>query len=309
MRRRSTVLARVSTVAIGAALLALAHCGSGAPAENTCNGAEALTVCPIGPVVHGVDVSYYQDTVDWAQAKQAGIDFGFARISDGVNSPDTKFAANWSAMKQAGVVRGAYQFFRPGQDPTAQAELALKALGNSGNIAPGDLPLVMDIEVTDSVPAATIRLNMQTWLDAIEKGTGRAPIVYTAPFMSATIGTTFAKYVLWVANYQVTCPTMPANWTSWTFWQTSGSGAAAGITGAVDLDDFNGTLADLLVFANGASKDGGTGDASLDGTASHDASADASSAPDGSIGTSGMSDSGASSAGSDAGGPGTPPCR
>jgi len=231
-----------------AAALTVGACGSSP--ERTCSDGATLTVCAAGPVVHGVDVSVYQGTIDWKKAANAGIAFGFARISDGLHSPDAMFATNWPAMKQAGVLRGAYQFFRPAQDPVAQADMAIAALAAAGPIAPGDLPLVLDMEVVDGVATDTIRQNMQAWLDRVEQGTGRAPILYTAPFMSATVGNGFTKYTLWVANYQVTCPTMPAAWTKWAFWQRSSSGSVDGIPSSVDLDDFNGTLADLIAFAH-----------------------------------------------------------
>ena len=41
------------------------------------------------------------------------------------------------------------------------------------------------------------------------------------------------------------CPTLPAPWTRWTFWQHTDRGAVPGIDGAVDLDQFAGTLGEL----------------------------------------------------------------
>jgi lysozyme len=94
-----------------------------------------------------------------------------------------------------------------------------------------------------------MRAHVKTWLARIEAKTGRRPIVYTAAFMSATIGTGFSAYPLWVANYGATCPSMPSGWTKWQFWQTSESGTVSGIPVKTDLDVFNGTLADLQAFA------------------------------------------------------------
>lgn len=42
-------------------------------------------------------------------------------------------------------------------------------------------------------------------------------------------------------------------WTSWLFWQHSQSGSVAGVTGAVDLDLFGGTLQQLQELAQGGS--------------------------------------------------------
>jgi lysozyme len=265
----SAVLLRTRIFAassLGLVTTLAAACGNSAR-EKTCADGAPLRVCAAGPVVHGIDVSSYQGAVDWVKVKHAGIDFAFARVSDGLNTPDAKFAANWDGMKKAGVVRGAYQFFRPSQDPVAQADLAIAALAANGPSVASDLPLVMDIEVTDQQTDATIRARMQAWLDRVAQVTGVTPILYTAAFMSSTVGSTFHAYALWVANYGATCPTMPASWTAWSFWQTSSSGGVDGIAGAVDLDDFNGMLADVMAFGKGAivaASDGGAPDAMVD---------------------------------------------
>ena len=100
-------------------------------------------VCAQGTTTMGVDVSYYQGTVDWAKAKAAGVKFAFLRVSDGTTFRDPKFVQNWANTKTAGVIRGAYQFFRPSQNVNAQADLMIAALGT---YQPGDLPPVIDVE-------------------------------------------------------------------------------------------------------------------------------------------------------------------
>src|SRR5262245_50270540 len=69
--------------------------------------------CATGTVIRGIDVSYYQGTIDWNRVKNDGIDFAFVRVSDGATFRDPKFVTNWAESQAAGVVRGAYQFFRP----------------------------------------------------------------------------------------------------------------------------------------------------------------------------------------------------
>ena len=50
--------------------------------------------------------------------------------------------------------------------------------------------------------------------------------------MSSAIGNGFSSYPLWVANYGVTCPTMPSNWAHWKFWQSSSTGTVSGSAAA-----------------------------------------------------------------------------
>ncbi len=259
----------LSSVFLGLAVLASA-CSSGS--EHACSGAgQALSVCATGSTVKGVDVSTYQGSVNWASAKSAGIVFGIARMSDGLNYPDNEFAANWKNMKAQGIVRGVYQFFEPAQDPTQQANMLLNAVNSAGGFIPEDLPPVMDIEVTGGQSPSTIQAHMQTWLNVIEKAVGRKPIIYTAAFMSSNIGSGFGSYPLWVANWGVSCPTMPSGWTAWKFWQNADNGSVSGISGAVDTDEFNGSLTDLKAWAT-ETTDAGAPPPPSDGGTQHDAS-------------------------------------
>jgi lysozyme len=242
------VSAAVAVCALLTGTLSATGCSSADSAPGPeCLGtaSEALKTCAKGATITGVDVSYYQGTVNWPSVKASGRQFAFVRISDGLNTPDTKFAQNWPALKTAGLVRGAYQFFRPNQDAGLQAQMVLDKLAAAGGLKPGDLPPVLDLESAGGLTASAVVAKAKAWLAKIEAAIGMKPIVYTAAFMSDVIGTNFSGYTLWVANYQTTCPTMPSGWTDWHFWQDSDSGSVPGISGNVDTNFFNGTLAQL----------------------------------------------------------------
>lgn len=210
--------------------------------------------CAEGPTIEGVDVSYYQPQINWLAAKKSGISFAFLRVSDGAGFADPEFPGSWPAAGQAGIVRGPYQFFRPGEDPIAQADLLIATLQKQGGLHPGDLPPVLDIEVTDGVPLATVRARMHRWLDRVEAAFARRPLIYTSPGFWDGLGAdaAFAKYPLWVAHWDTPCPGVPGAWSAWTFWQTTDRAEIPGIPGAVDRDRFNGTLADLRAFTGAA---------------------------------------------------------
>ena len=218
-------------------------------AETSCREGAALRACSdAGSILRGIDVSSYQASIDWAQVRAAGVSFAFARISDGTASPDGDFVANWRGMQQSGVVRGAYQYFRAGADPAAQAQLVATTLALAGGLRPGDLPVVMDVETADGQPESTIEARMRAWLSAVEALTGRRPLIYTSAGTYPVTTPAFASYALWVANYGASCPVLPAGWSQWTLWQTSSTGAVAGIGGAVDLDEYAGMLGALIAL-------------------------------------------------------------
>ncbi len=220
-------------------------CSGGAPSESVGESAAAVTtVCgaPSSGPVQGRDVSVYQGNFDWNAQKAAGVVFGYARIGDGTGYSDSEFGPNWSKMKAAGILRGAYQFFEPAEDEVAQANLMIQAVGQLGE---GDLPCMIDVETTGGQSGATIASKVAHWLQLVEAGTGKPPIIYTGPyFWQDNVGSTsFGKTPLWIADYGPSCPLLPPGWSDWTMWQYSDG------NGSLDHDVFNGSLADLQKLA------------------------------------------------------------
>jgi lysozyme len=205
--------------------------------------------------VPGVDVSHYQAHVDWEAVAGGGERFAFAKASEGLTSSDTYFADNWAGIKRAGLLRGAYHFYHPNSDPTQQAIHFLQALskanGGSPRLAPGDLPAALDLEVTDGASTADLLAGAATWLAKVEAATGKRPIVYTfVSFWRTTLGNPrgLADYPLWIAQLNVSAPATIGGWTNWQFWQFA-TQPLHGVSGAVDMDAFNGSYADLEAMA------------------------------------------------------------
>jgi len=148
-------------------------------AEEANTAPADIRVCPDAQTTFGIDVSHHQGAIDWTKAKAGGVQFAFIRVSDGVSTRDRQFARNWSAAKAAGVIRGAYQFFRPAQNVAAQAQLMIDAIGAK---AAGELPPVIDVEVDGGLAPATVAKRVQQWVDTVKAATGTTPIVYTAKY-------------------------------------------------------------------------------------------------------------------------------
>ncbi len=229
---------------------------------------EIHTVCATATTVRGVDVSVYQGTIDWPAAAAGGVDFTIIRQSNGTTD-DTTFVRNWNGSRAAGIIHGAYQYFNPWGDPTAQANNIVDGLIAVG-FGVGDLPPTLDVEQPARtgmpLPApATYTANIATWVGVIRRRLGVEPIIYTGGYYwdGSVRSNTFASLPLWHAQYfnypgtiynlnvnplpNGACATSVSNaWTAWTFWQfAGGNGRAPGFTGAVDLDVFNGTMAQL----------------------------------------------------------------
>jgi lysozyme len=224
-------------------LVLVAGLGIGLFAVALCNRAPERPSCDVGATTPGIDVSYYQRTVDWPRVRRAGIRFAFIRVSDGATIRDPMFAINWTQARRAGVVRGAYQYFRPDQSIAAQADLMIAAMQDR---TPDDLPPVLDIEIDAGLPATVVADRARRWIDRVRDKLGVEPIVYTGNDLWRHAGAgALATQPLWVAHYTSGCPSIPAPWTRWTFWQHTDRGAVPGIEGPVDLDLFAGTVDEL----------------------------------------------------------------
>ena len=248
------------------ALLFACSCSS----DEIGSSASAVKVCG-QTTVKGLDVYHLDNggkTIDWAAVKNAGASFAFVKATESTNFTDSSFQTNWDGLKAAGMYRGAYHFFHSDVDPAAQATYFLSVVGK---VEAGDM-LVLDLESPNGQTQATILSHALTFMQNVENATGTKPILYTSPAFLSNFGG-LGAYPLWVANYGVSCPDVPAAWKTYEFWQSTGTGSFPPITGDVDLDTFNGTLADLQTFAYGApATDGGTDDASLDASPPVDAS-------------------------------------
>jgi lysozyme len=205
-------------------------------------------VCARGGTLPGIDVSFWQGTINWDQVRGAGVRYAFIRAYYGANTRDSQFTRNWREARRVGLLRGAYQWFKPLQDPTAQANAVIGAVGRLG---PGDLPVVVDVEEppADGIPSPSVYASrLRTWYDRVRAGTGRAPIIYSGKYYwEGYLRTTaFASAPLWHPQYtSATCPNIANQWNNWTFWQYTSTGRVAGISGNVDRNRFNGTMDDL----------------------------------------------------------------
>lgn len=195
-------------------------------------------------MIPGIDVSNWNGFVDWNQVAGAGVQFAFAKASEGTSYSDPFFPRNWGEMKRVGLVRGAYHFARPDlNEPEAEAAFFLRHIPS---LEPGDI-LVVDMEVGQG--------NLLSWtarfLTAVQAVTGFRPMIYSGDWFMAPHGledASLGSYGLWIAAYQSTPPPPPAGWSLWAIWQHSATGSVPGIVGAVDLNWFAGTREQMLLY-------------------------------------------------------------
>jgi lysozyme len=196
----------------------------------------------------GTDVSFWEDDastarhIDFAHMKGSGAKFTIIKCGQ-KDFADRDYYLNMELAKQAGLPRGAYWFYDSRATPQSQAELWADILGSDT----GELPLFADFEETYNGIYRGGN-NFRLFLDRLkELIPNKEIVIYTGYYywmdnVSTSLHGYYNQYALWIANYKVNAPNIPAPWTTWLFWQytDTGSGAIYGTEGAVDLNYFNG---------------------------------------------------------------------
>jgi lysozyme len=195
--------------------------------------------------IHGIDVSRYQQDIDWKlvkemQVKKINIGFAFIKATEGTSYVDEQFKENMESAKEAGMARGAYHFFIPSRSGKLQAANFIDIV----KLKKGDLPPVLDVEQANGVAVADMQQRIAEWLTIVEKKYNVKPIIYSnADFYKTYLAGKFDDYPLWVAHYLV--KDKPRINRNWLFWQHSERGQVSGIRTNVDFNVFNGDSSDF----------------------------------------------------------------
>ncbi len=196
-------------------------------------------------MLFGVDVSHWQGNVNWAKIKNYGAVFMFAKAAevmpDGRYLADKFFRQNIEGAKKQGLITGAYLFFHPKVGVGTQVRFFKQQVDGM----PVDLPLVADIEASDALPTAKIKVASLNFLEEMEQTFGRTPILYSRDGLVKAWGlldwVTKNSHLYWKALYNNNFSGYPA-----AFWQYSDTFRIPGITTYLDANRFFGTISDLM---------------------------------------------------------------
>jgi len=236
------------------------HTWIGATGEQRPGGIRGVSLYHADPPANaraqGIDVSSYQPQIDWAKVAADGVSFAFVKATEGTSHCSATFPAQWNGARAAGLLRGAYHFFRVAAG-TAQIDSFVDVLAESGDL--GDLPPVLDVE-WQRMQAPLAGVAPEAFADAVEACvdrlaslTRRRPLVYTAPGFWPLLpmrGTLAAKSDLWLAKYgPEPAPGACPPWPRWAFWQYTDRRNVPGI-GQDDANVFCGSLDELRAYAS-----------------------------------------------------------
>jgi lysozyme len=212
-----------------------------------CTGCQLYEICIPGKYeVHGIDISHYQNEIDWKQLRKSQynkypIRFIYIKATEGASMYDAAFEQNFDSARVNGFIRGAYHYFNPEGDATKQADFFISKV----NLQEGDLPPVLDVERKGSNSPEELRNKVKKWLFRIQKYYGVKPILYTSYKFKARYLTDslLNTYPYWIAHYYVDSVQYKGQWT---FWQHTDVGKLPGINERVDLNVYNGRLDEFM---------------------------------------------------------------
>lgn len=194
-------------------------------------------VNPLGNV-WGIDVSHYQANIDWELLGQQKPNFMFIKASEGIDLRDTKYLENYSEAKKRGILVGSYHFFSYKSTGKDQANNFLSVAQHKDS----DLLPVLDVEFRKKMPKKDLVITeLTSFINTIYEKLGHYPIVYcNYRFYELYLRESLSdKCKLWIVNYKE----KPSG--EWVFWQTTDRLKLNGIRGSVDLNMFNGPIANL----------------------------------------------------------------
>lgn len=196
--------------------------------------------------LEGVDVSHHQGAIDWAALAGDGVRFAYIKASEGGDHVDPRFAENWRAAGAAGLYRGAYHYFTRCRSGAAQAAHFLATVPPSREA----LPPALDLEHKGPCQAGPtlpdVAAEAQVFLDLVEAGYGKRPILYTTRAYHDAHLAGLAGERFWLRALSGR-PDFRED--AWVVWQHSSRGRRRGVAGPVDLNYFRGDAAALAAFA------------------------------------------------------------
>ncbi|KQU98074.1 glycoside hydrolase [Mesorhizobium sp. Root695] len=201
---------------------------------------------PWNYAVHGTDVSKYQTSVDWPAARASGISFAFIKATEGGDRFDEYFNEHWARTKANGIPRAAYHFYYFCTPAAVQARWFIRNVP----VDRSAMPPVLDMEWNPQSPtcklrpdAATVRAEMSTFLEIVERHYGKKPIIYTSvDFFDDNELSSFRGYPYWLRSV-AGHPREKYGSHPFTFWQYTGTGIIPGMPGKADINVFNGSEA------------------------------------------------------------------
>jgi len=190
------------------------------------------------PLLHGIDVSKWNDRINWEAVAKHNVKFAFIRCGVGAAKGgftlDPKFAVNVNGAHSVGIPVGVYMYSYARSVSAAQAEAQGMLGAISGYKDKITWPVVYDIEEDEQAKLgqAICTAMCNAFCDMVEKA-GYTPMVYcNANWYKNYLLPNMMRHDLWLAYWR----SKDTDAIPHTVWQYTDAGNVGGISGNVDLN-------------------------------------------------------------------------
>ena len=156
----------------------------------------------VGGKTIGVDVSSYQEDVDFKELARQGVEFAYIKATEGSGHVDSSFSQKWADAKNAGILAGAYHYFSYESSGVTQAENFIKTIGDlEGRLIPAvDMELTVE-EVYNPPEKSTVVTGLKAFLAVVEEEYGVKPLIYAQKdYWDKYLAEDFGDYPRWARN-------------------------------------------------------------------------------------------------------------
>lgn len=187
----------------------------------------------------GIDVSGYQNTIDWKKVKGDGIDFAILKVIRKDLNPDKQFEANWQGCEAVGMpIHGVYNYSYATTVSKAITD-AQKVLEILGNRKPR---VYLDVEDTCQKNLGMLLIDIINTYASVIRGAGLEFGVYTGLYFYNTFIRPYGgvSCPLWIARYGDNDGSLNEAYkpsvAGMVGWQYTSKAKVSGITGNVDMN-------------------------------------------------------------------------
>jgi lysozyme len=184
--------------------------------------------------LQGIDLGENPPPVEWGTVRARGADFAYIVATSGSDRRDPAFEANWAALPEAGLRRGAVHVYSLCQPAVDQAN----AFNTFVPAAKDALPVAIDIQFRDDCTArpdkATLVSDLTRFVTMVETHTAKPVLLRIGKSVESTYGLSAAlPRPIW-AMADIVTPDYAAQ--PWRMWRASSFRRIEGIKGPVNWD-------------------------------------------------------------------------
>lgn len=192
--------------------------------------------------VRGIDISAHNGMMNFEAIARDGIEFVFIKATEGTDFTDSNFRLNYDKARAAGLLVGAYHFFRFDTDGVDQAINLMKAIGDREL----DLGIAVDVEThgnASGVPVDSAKMRLRDMTEYLNLRGFRVLFYSNTDGYYNLLMPEMEGMPLWICSFY-----KDPIAAEWTFWQYDHHGRVKGIRGDVDLNAFSGNRDDWRQF-------------------------------------------------------------